>query len=278
MSDDHFTKAVTKHGEKQGKQSSEIARLKKEASRHLTMTEKDKKLKALADLDSEQGALAKGEELFKEEKRIVGKQPKGQTDREILGIQGKLTTEQKIQKELEFVTGALELNSGQAKHWFNKLKREYEEQEKREKVMAQLKARKEFRKMMKSFKLPEVLQKEEDYEKFYDAPGTVNDPEHYKKEDDTLPSHFENDKEAMFYKDDIDFLRFHKRTTNNVHEALQELINSAKQTVYSGIKQNFKVTLNYVTLNRSVSVVTAFWTLNRIDKIQLSQSMKFNAD
>lgn len=128
------------------------------------------------------------------------------------------------------------MNSGQAKHWFNKLKREYEEQEKREKVMAQLKARKEFRKMMKSFKLPEVLQKEEDYEKFYDAPGTVNDPEHYKKEDDTLPSHFENDKEAMFYKDDIDFLRFHKRTTNNVHEALQELINSAKQTVYSGIK------------------------------------------
>lgn len=119
---------------------------------------------------------------------------------------------------------------------------------------------------MKSFKLPEVLQKEEDYEKFYDAPGTVNDPSHYKKEDDSLPSHFENDKEAIFYKDDIDFLRFHKRTTNNVHEALQDLINSAKQTVYSGIKQNFKVTLNYVTLNRSVSVVTAFWTLNRIDK------------
>jgi hypothetical protein len=42
--------------------------------------------------------------------------------------------------------------------------------------MAELKARKEFRKMMKTYKLPEVLQKEEDYEKFYDAPGTINDP------------------------------------------------------------------------------------------------------
>lgn len=144
--------------------------------------------------------------------------------------------------------------------------------------MAQLKARKEFRKMMKSVKLPEVLQKEEDYEKFYDAPGTVNDPQNQANEEERLPNHFENDKEAMFYKDDIDFLRFHKRTTNNVHEELQDLINSAKQTVYSGIKQNFKVTLNYVTLNRSVSVVTAFWTLNRIDKLQLSQSMKFNQD
>jgi hypothetical protein len=124
--------------------------------------------------------------------------------------------------------------------------------------------------MMKSVKLPEVLQKEEDYEKFYDAPGTVNDPQNQVNEEERLPNHFENDKEAMFYKDDIDFLRFHKRTTNNVHEELQDLINSAKQTVYSGIKQNFKVTLNYVTLNRSVSVVTAFWTLNRIDKLQLS--------
>ena len=124
---------------------------------------------------------------------------------------------------------------------------------------------------MKAVKLPEVLQKEEDYEKFYDAPGTINDPQHQAKEEERLPNHFENDKEAMFYKDDIDFLRFHKRTTNNVHEELQELINSAKQTVYSGIKQNYKVTLNYVTLNRSVSVVNAFWTLNRIDKLQLSQ-------
>lgn len=94
MSDDHFTKAVSKQVDKNAK--SDITRLKKEASRHLTMSDKDKKLKALAELDSEQGALAKGDELFKEEKRIVGKQPKGQADKEILGIQGKLSTEQKI--------------------------------------------------------------------------------------------------------------------------------------------------------------------------------------
>jgi hypothetical protein len=31
--------------------------------------------------------------LFKEEKRIVGRQPKGQVDKEILGIESKLTTE-----------------------------------------------------------------------------------------------------------------------------------------------------------------------------------------
>ena len=89
---------------------------------------------------------------------------------------------------------------------------------------------------MKTYKLPEVLQKEEDYEKFYDSPGHINDMSNVKKEEDRLENHFENDKEAMFYKDDVEFLRFHKRTTNNVHEELQELINSAKQTVYTGIK------------------------------------------
>ena len=34
--------------------------------------------------------------VFKEEKRIVGRQPKGQVDKEILGIETKLTTEQKV--------------------------------------------------------------------------------------------------------------------------------------------------------------------------------------
>jgi hypothetical protein len=51
--------------------------LKKEASRHLNLTDKDKKLKALAELDGDEATLAKGEEVWKEETRIVGKQPRG---------------------------------------------------------------------------------------------------------------------------------------------------------------------------------------------------------
>lgn len=97
MTDDHFTKAVGKHAAKNLKSKDDsIARLKKEASRHLSLSDSDKKLKALAELDSDQSQLAKGEELFKEEKRIVGKQPKSQLDKEILGIETKLTTEQKV--------------------------------------------------------------------------------------------------------------------------------------------------------------------------------------
>jgi hypothetical protein len=97
MTDEHFTKAVGKQTAKTLKKSDDsIARLKKEASRHLSLSDSDKKLKALAELDSDQSALAKGDELFKEEKRIVGRQPKGQVDKEILGIETKLTTEQKV--------------------------------------------------------------------------------------------------------------------------------------------------------------------------------------
>jgi len=52
ISDEHFTKAVGKHTAKNLKQKDgDIARLKKEASRHLALSDSDKKLKALAELD-----------------------------------------------------------------------------------------------------------------------------------------------------------------------------------------------------------------------------------
>ena len=82
--------------------------------------------------------------------------------------------------------------------------------------------------MLKSYKLPTVLKQEEDYESFYDSPGTVHDLAKNKTEDDDSTEHFMNEKEAMFYREDVDFMRFHKRTTKNVHEELQSLIDSAK--------------------------------------------------
>jgi hypothetical protein len=52
MSDENFSKAVGKHTAKNLKKDTDgIARLKKEASRHLGLSESDKKLKALAELD-----------------------------------------------------------------------------------------------------------------------------------------------------------------------------------------------------------------------------------
>jgi hypothetical protein len=70
--------------------------------------------------------------------------------------------------------------------------------------------------MMKQYKLPHVLDQEEDFDKFYNSPN----PEKEKKENDVLPPHYADEKEANFYKDDVDFLRFHKRTTRNVQDAL----------------------------------------------------------
>lgn len=82
--------------------------------------------------------------------------------------------------------------------------------------------------MLKSYKLPNVLKQEEDYESFYNSPGTIHDIEKTKKDDDDVPEHFMNDKEAAFYKEDVEFMKFHKRTTKNIHEELQDLIDSAK--------------------------------------------------
>lgn len=83
--------------------------------------------------------------------------------------------------------------------------------------------------------------------------------------DDNAPEHFFTDKEAMFYKDDVEFMRFHKRTSKNVHETLSELLESSKQAIYTGIKQTYSVSINYVELNRSCSVVNAWWSINQLD-------------
>ena len=73
MNDDEFTKAVDKLTNKNKKEAADIKRLKKEASRHAQLTSEDKKLKGLAELHSNEATLAAGEEVFKDEKRIVGK-------------------------------------------------------------------------------------------------------------------------------------------------------------------------------------------------------------
>jgi hypothetical protein len=145
-----------------------------------------------------------------------------------------------------------------------KLKREYEAEERRKKLLEQLKAKKDFRKMLKSYRLPSVLQQEADYDQFYNAP---NPSPARPKPSTTADSEdvFLNDQEAVFYKEDVEFMRFHKRTSKNVQEALQGLIDSSKQTVQAGIKQRFRVSLNYVQLNRSCSVVNAWWSLNRLE-------------
>jgi hypothetical protein len=76
---------------------------------------------------------------------------------------------------------------------------------------------------MKSYKLPDVLDQEEDYEKFYDAPATTTKPA-----EEPLPHYYENEKERSYYGDDVDFLRYHKRTTRNMHDELQKLLDSSK--------------------------------------------------
>lgn len=100
----------------------------------MAVTEEDKKFKALVERDQDEATLAAGEEVVREEKRIVGKAPRGSMDTDVLG--GKtLTVEQKVDKEITFIKEALDLTDAQAKHWRYKLKREYEAQERREKLM-----------------------------------------------------------------------------------------------------------------------------------------------
>ncbi len=75
--------------------------------------------------------------------------------------------------------------------------------------------------MMRSYKIPAYLKDEEDYDKIYgdDAPK-IDSADGKKNEEEPLPAYYKDEKDYQFYGDDVEFMRFHKRTTDNVFNAL----------------------------------------------------------
>ena len=61
----------------------------------------------------------------------------------------------------------MSLDPFQQKHWYYRLKREYEAQEKLEKRLEQKAARKAYRKLLKKSDIKKTLDQIEDYDSFY---------------------------------------------------------------------------------------------------------------
>lgn len=145
--------------------------------------------------------------------RIIGKtNPKT----EILteghpGSAKKMSVMQKVEKQLNYLTYVMDLDEPSRKHWFYRLKREYELEAKIIKRMEKRQAKKDFRKQMKKHQIMKVLEEEENFDTFYDS--TISGKAKAANEkDDGMPKGYENQKELIFYNNDIDFMRHHKRT------------------------------------------------------------------
>ena len=66
----------------------------------------------------------------------------------------------------------------------------------------------------------------------------------------------------MFYDDDVDFLRHHKRTKRNMEYILKKyLIESGKQAIDSGIKENFRIMITHTMLNKAWSLLHVWWDM-----------------
>ena len=100
------------------------------------------------------------------------------------------------------------------------------------KRMETLKAKKDFRKLMKKTDIQKTLDQIEDFEAFYDNADNDlhssknNDENSDDEEDQKLNGVFLNEKEKEFYEygKDMEFVRYHKRTTRNFHDQLQQII------------------------------------------------------
>jgi hypothetical protein len=91
--------------------------------------------------------------------------------------------------------------------------------------MEQKQAKKDFRKLLKKYNIEKTLQQEENFDKFYDNLKSGNET---KEKEEELPKGYMSWEEFRFYGDDTDFMKFHKRTKQNMKDSLQELISSSR--------------------------------------------------
>lgn len=169
-----------------------------------------------------------------------------------------MTIMEKVQKQLAYLTEAMQLDEYGQKHWYYRLKREYEKEAAVIKRLQQRQAKKDFKKMMKKHRITPVLEQEESFESIY------NDATPNKEEETGLPRGYVDETDYRFYGSDHEFMRFHKRTKLNMHETLQDIIHSSKQTLAAGVKNMHNITVNYIDLNKASSLLVAYWTINTI--------------
>ena len=87
---------------------------------------------------------------------------------------------------------------------------------------------------------------------------------------------FANKREQRFYEfgKDIEFVRHHKRTTKNFKKAIQEIIDSSKQTMAKGINENLNISVNYLNLNKACTVAHVFWDINHLTPESVGQDLR----
>lgn len=126
--------------------------------------------------------------------------------------------------------------------------------------MAAKQAKKDYRNLLKKYGFKRELEDLEDYESFYNDDSKKVESD---QESDEESVHFKNERERNFYNNgaDMEFVKYHKRVTRNYHNELHELLDSSKQTVMKGITSNHRLTLNYIRLNKSCTVVNVWWSL-----------------
>ena len=168
----------------------------------------------------------------------------------------RMTIMEKVQKQLAYLTKIMELDEAGQKHWYYRLKREYEKEAAVIKRLEQRQAKKAFKKMMKKHRIIPTLEQEESFDSFY------SDTTIAKEAESELPRGYVDEADYRFYGSDHDFMRFHKRTKLNMHETLQDIIHSSKQTLAAGVKNMHNITINYIELNKASSLLIAYWTIN----------------
>ena len=97
----------------------------------MQLHKRDKEFKELAEAEELNTKKELGQYINVDEKerQIIGKQRMGHVIEDITKerMNEELTVQEKVEKELSFLTHTMNLNKQEQKHWFYRLQREYKE-------------------------------------------------------------------------------------------------------------------------------------------------------
>lgn len=86
----------------------------------------------------------------------------------------------------------------------------------------------------------------------------------------TIPKGFNSFEDVIYYEENEDRMKYHKRTTENIRDCLENILYSNKNKILSNVTQNMNINISNIKVNRAITSVEVFFNLPEIEDIMSS--------
>lgn len=197
----------------------------------------------------------------------------------------------------------MELDSNETKHWYKKLIREEKEIAKVMMKINKIKEKRKLKQMAKQWKIEYDRYFDAEYEDFDNLNSKIKELQNKAEEDnknisktdikkqlnnnedDNLKNNqdafklrkgFNDLEELILFEDNIDKMKYYKRTSSNVLSVLNSILNSNKQNIKENLLGNLNIEITNASFNKAITVLNVTFILPDLESY--SPTFKVNKD